>query len=344
MGCGWLRTGSPSTPRNSVTVRIVACALAVALGPSASAQPPIRHVTESLQDRFLVCASQILGQPVVPDAFAPRLPLIPCPQSKNDLLTALRVRGLRLFPGTSAAFLTSESQFKGPSFLPPYEWTGVDIAFDVEVWGDFPDSRAPNDSERSDIVTEVLRYARPVPQTAPTWGDAAGVCHLKARLIIDIHRFSSSSPDASFVAVLGVKSGNTRLIYGERLDSHYRALWDSPVFSALHLEPAYADLDGDGADEILLWSGIADRYWSSQFVAFTRQGVELTRQDECSIDPLDGYDATGGACPISGQRIVIAPASKGPRELLVTSLDNDDRSNPDRYVLVDGHYRKHEGR
>jgi hypothetical protein len=317
--------------------------LLLALATGVSAQSSIKRVTESDLDRFLTCLSGVVGKPVFPDVSVRWRPSVACPQPKEQLVSALAAERLRLFVGGSASFLVPDSKFERPTPPAPFQWTDIMITGDVQVWGDLRNSRVPTPSERQGIVAEVIRGARSVPLNVPFTCGVGGLCLVKVSFIVDIHRFRASSRTESFVAIVGQKDGNARLVFGELRGSMYRVVWDSPLFESLSLEPAYLDLDGDGADDILLSTARANRI-GSQLVAFTRDGSELTRQSHCDIDPLNGYDASGGACPIVGHNIEASPPSDGRHDLLVEQRHVDDSSTTERYVLVKGRYVKSGGK
>lgn len=112
------------------------------------------------------------------------------------------------------------------------------------------------------------------------------------------------------------------------------------AIAVVMLELGYKDMDGDGVEEILLWSELLPA--SKQLMILDRTGREITRQLQCETGI--GYNAESGLCPIVGGGMHIeAPDPHGRRDILVDDWigqprDDVDDAPPQRFRLVDGRY------
>src|SRR5207249_2605810 len=100
----------------------------------------------------------------------------------------------------------------------------------------------------------------------------------------------------------------------------------------------YKDVDGDGVQEILLWSDHGNARDPTHMLSIlTRDGTELTRQDDCRLDtPL--WDKAGSLCPIVGDSMELVRGNGRTTDILVKGLLSDRTPKTYRYRLVAGHY------
>ena len=313
----------------------------------------VEHVGLTNPDRFMLCAQEVFGKPVLREAepLGRAVESVSCPASKDEIRKGLEghqesVLDVRLFELKDWVFLEPEYRLKPE---PPYgRWKKLEIVPEVRNWAGIPDSRALTPEELAEASRIVFEKARVSPLLAAIVEPGADgeTATVKVPLVFDAHRLASHSVTESVVAISkATENGGTgRLIYGEIREGKYVPLWDSPLFGALNLQLGYVDLDGDGIKEILLFSD-GGRYPGEleALTAFDTRGHEVTRQGgHCWIQGFAEIDQHEIVCPLMGEGFEMKTEDKGRTAIFSMAKNPDNEDGPPvprAYRLVDGFYR-----
>jgi hypothetical protein len=283
--------------------------MAAFLSVSSDVRPvEIKHYGMTNEDRFFLCARQLLGKPVLFNNATEQYASLPCPADAESLRQALQQAGLSLFEDSHFFYLIASGYFK------PVGLTWKHLSISLQARSNFraPGCRPLTSDEIAQISEAIFRDARMVPVSylqlsLPQPGsDTAtmslslimGACHLK--------------PDVESVfATLQF----SRLIYGEMRNHSFEILWDSPLLGG-QLVTDLMDVNGDGVREMIVRSG------------GTTRG-----------DWLDIYDTAGNDLvpqTITAAGISFEKHRDGKVDILVAPYNDSDQT--DRYTLVNGLY------
>jgi len=293
-------------------------------------QHEFRHIRLSNADRSASCMNSVLGKPTVADVDEHWL-LDPCPRSRTELVEALNHDGLRLFDAGDFAFVIS-SRFFPP--LPP----GSDAHWPQLKWNQIrttaqiKPAQGMAQAEADHIGRQILQRARLIPLNVSEAPDKDGTLNVQ----LNINLYQDVSFDAAtFTSVIAlinqlpVDGERGRFVYGEIRNGRYVMLWDSPLFCARG-NPDFADVNGDGQDEILFWAHTSGNMAYPILVIFDKNGRELTRGKDANAC-ANGRE--GWACEIEGADISLENAADGKKEIQVSG-GTDGKSHVFR--LVDG--------
>ena len=175
--------------------------LLAAFQPSSVPAPEFRHLGLADYNRFLLCAKQVWNRPVLrSNAVGWRKPQvgwpdmgIPCPASRDAIVSELNRRGYSVFEQDDFVYLTPTRMLTytvaGPKEV-PVDWKRLALRTEVRPWRTGFTSRPLTEAEQREIAGAIFTHARPVPETDPikaSTGTDVGV--LERSLWIDVHRF-----------------------------------------------------------------------------------------------------------------------------------------------------------
>src|SRR5271166_1376675 len=349
--------------------------LAFSLAAACSSFGQVQHRGMSPRQEFLLCAQKVLGKTVLwQEIFDARLdasnvPKVDCPMERGDFIAALQKNeAISVFEDGRFAFLvqTGESPQRQPNLLYDYEFKKLPIHFQVSQ-RQSAGSRQLTKPELQGIADAILRDTRGVEVLWTIGNSPDADCmpteeEIQMQLEVEARHLSKTGPESVIAALRASPCDDpanappmyftnvARLIYGEIKNGIFEMKWDSPLLYAPSDWISYKDLNGDGADEIVVWppNGNEIKQWSDAdeyayqggAVAFDREGNELTRGKFCSQYMAYSEDR---ACPILAKKVEFTPAKNGGRLDLVTTGWVDDqwlgyKGATHRLYLVNEHY------
>ncbi len=298
----------------------------------------IEHLGFSKEDRFIECASSVLGKRVLAaeEGTWPTIDTVPCPASKQSLIDGLASLKYTVVDCGAWVHLVPAYLRDRSSIGPRAVWERLRVSTKVTEWGS-EGSRPLSQSERDQIVRAVVEQARPPVVFTPRGrvnNEAVDTIYLS--LSLDIRTLGRGRKE-SVIAVWGHHL--CRLVYGEIDKGVYHPLWDSPLFLAEFAKIGYLDVDADGVEEVVLESRSGRD--GLEWVIFNVKGQEMSRQAPCKSSLVRSASSNIGiTCPISGSRdpgINWKQRSNGNWDLIVRDWDGR-RWGPIRYRLVNGRY------
>jgi hypothetical protein len=346
--------------------------LAFALTAAFVTQGQVQRIGMTPEQKFLLCAQQVLGETVLWDGiFYTRkvgdnpVPQVPCPASREEFITSLHQNvGILTFEDGGFAFLVVNG---GPTSRlarsPVYDGGTPNFQVNLNVsQAERLGDRQLSKQELKKMSSRILEKTRGVEvlwdiQGQPCFGQ------ITVQLDIEARHLRKEGPESviSFLRVSDCPEGvshlypsyisdMTRLIYGEIKNGEYEMLWDSPLLFAPPSWISYRDLNGDGAAEIVIWPAKLDYDFpedSAQFgyavgaVAFDLTGKEISRQTDCKNFYYLPDDA---ACPIVAIKTRLVPAKNGTQmDILATGWADDSVSGVTtlarRFSLISGYYK-----
>lgn len=335
----------------------------------------VRHLGMSPEEKFLLCAQEVLGKVVLwQDIFygareADNTPKVPCPMGRDAFIAALqKEEAISVFEDGPFALLvtTGYSPQRKPNTFFGYKFKRLPILFKVRQKQRDGSRKIPED-ELQKIASTILRETRGVEVlesigNAPGSGCPAIQDQIRVELEVEARTLGKNGPEAVIVALRtspcddeselkpAFYSDLTRLIYGEMKNGSYEMKWDSPLLSAPSDWITFRDLNGDGIDEIVVWPPNGeeikelneqdDYAYPAGLVAFDKMGNELTRGKFCS--QYKAYSEER-ACPILAKKVEFQPAKGGGMLDIVTTGWTDDawlgfKGPQHRLHLVNTHY------
>lgn len=345
--------------------------LAFALAAAFVAQGQVQHIGMTPEQKFLVCAQQVLAKTVLWNRiFLTRkvgddpVPQVPCPASREEFIRLLQENAeISTLEDDGFAYLVVRRvPTTGLGSPPIYDRGTPPFKVDLDVRKGERSDRQLSEEELQAISKKILGNTRGVEVL---WDiqDPPCIGRIEVQLNIEAHRLSKLGPE-SIISFLRVSdcpgerlehppryiSDMTRLIYGEIKNGKYEMLWDSPLLFAPPNWVSYRDLNGDGTAEILIWPSKLEYDFpedSARFgyavgvVAFDVKGMELTRQTDCKNFY---YLPDNAACPIVAHMNHLVPSADGRQmEILVTGWEDDAVSGATKLVrrfrLINGYYK-----
>jgi tetratricopeptide (TPR) repeat protein len=299
------------------------------------ALPQLIHVGPSHLDLFLDCVQRVYGKPVLVDvSFDPQSSLEPCPHSVDDLSSALRLAGTRLFVSGDFIFLIPSKFFPPRSpdlspYLKTLAWNKINIVSKVKP---SPDISLAHCQE---IGKQVLAQARLIPLEVSLLPASSQEISVGINVFILVGRVAPNGAQPIIAWINGLQTFLTgRLAYGEIRQNKYTMLWDSPLFNARG-QVYFKDVDGDGQSEIIIQSQNCGNHCSDELVIFDREGRELTRQKACNTSP-SAFDEEDGVCAIQGEEISLVDGAQGITSIAVKDWRVDGKNH--LFELRDGHF------
>jgi hypothetical protein len=291
---------------------------------SSATQAQIKHFGVSDVTEFVSCAEKALHERVL---LHPNLPLkqvtpLCTNQSGDEFRASLKARSIAVKEDGNWAYLLAAKYFSPwESYTPEGEklhWTKLHV--DVSIANADPRDHQTEMELKPEALSklkgQVLEQARLIPIFEPHTQSETEVAQIGITLRAYVRHARKDGP-VSLVLLMseaGDWAADGRLVYGEQQgDGSFRLLWDSPVVVAKLAQISFLDVDGDGAEEIVLRSsypaGMRDLEAMS---VFDLDGNELTRnltstlesaKPHCAVPDLYGYSAADGACPIVGEGV-----------------------------------------
>lgn len=301
----------------------------------------IEHLGMSDADRFTLCAQGVFGKPVVVNNQLAQLGHIPCPASREQIVQVSESEQYRhwLFENERWVAFMWTSQIDHPQ---PWFRRRLDVKETVnqlKEYGDVPGSRWFTADEVKQIQDAVRRQVRTTPNGVIREGFLTYTAEIGVRLLLDCHRLRKDRESI-------VGAWDSRLIYGEKTAKGFELLWDSPVLPFERATIEYNDMDGDGVEEILVYSKFG-RYDAGRFnvalTIFNTKGQELSRQDDDCLIPA-GSDATeeGAGCPIVGLDATFERQPDGRKDIVLQRGAGEGEVKIERYRLIGGRYVTHD--
>ena len=327
------------------TIALAGAALLVA-GGAAMPEAAARHIGISNADRFVLCAAQALGKPVLIDsvlAQTTELDGMPCPVNRTAFDRSLAARNILAKDGGEGWLLVPSRFFEWPPpgtlGTPLVSWTDVRVVFETKP-NPAMKSRELTAAERSEIRRVVLTAGRTAPVSSRVDSDPQGRATIPYTILIGIVATTERPMSEAVVVIAGLENYHQRMAFGHLTAGHFTLEWDSPVFNGRHLLFDLSDLDGDGSPEILLDAEEGVKLPLRSLVAFSQSGQELTRQEPCDRGATAEYRA-GATCPLFGSTIQIVEAA-GRRAKDIVAIRDDDPVFSGRrvYRLINGRYRE----
>jgi hypothetical protein len=349
--------------------------LAFSFAAACSTFGQIQRRGMSLRQEFLLCAQKVLGKTVLWQGIffghldASNAPKVACPAGRDESIAALQKNeAISVFEDERFAFLvqTGQSPHRRPNILYDYKFKKLPIHLKVSQ-RQRTGSRQMTEAELQGIAAAILRDTRGVEVLWAIGNSPEANCtttkeEILVQLEVEARQLGKAGPESVIAALRASPceddselkpiyfSTVTRLIYGEIRNGSYEMKWDSSLLYAPSDWISYKDLNGDGADEIVVWPPNGDeiKQWNDEddyayqggAVAFDREGNELTRGNFCS--QYMGY-SEDRACPILAKKVELAAAKNGGRLDIVTKGWVDDqwlgyKGATHRLHLVDVHY------
>lgn len=299
----------------------------------AHAQPNIQRYGMTKKDEFRLCAAKVFGKPLLLARHTMNI-VVPCPTGKEELIKQLEAKQVQVIDFEDVLYLLDV----GPLFkeFPP-TWSYLSEETEAECWGAIPGSRQLDEKQRESVAQQIIQNTRPVPIATPRESGPDGETgEIKYHVYLDAHHLSSRIPE-SIIAIVGDINGPSRLVYGELRSGRYQILWESALFSGMHLKLGYADVNGDGVEEILLGSTFGWRGEGELLIILDRKGVELTRNNDDCNPPLD-YSEEESTCPIKGASISLEDGVGKMKDIVVKGSTESDTQDA-RYRLKGGIYK-----
>jgi hypothetical protein len=299
------KTGSMS--RSRIKIVLVLLLLFIGAVPQACAQ--VNHIRITDDERFLLCASQVLGKPVLGYSLG-HISNVSCPDTPQDLHKSLQQNGVSIFEQSDFIYLARSAKQQVPISLDPRD----DFASK-------PGCRQLTKDEINEISNLVLAEVRLVDLSIPY--APPGTDKVTANLIVSMGACHLRPGVESIVGQ--VASAGHRLFYGEFKDGKAKILWDSPP--AVGWIEGLQDMDGDGIPEILV-SERSGRQNAECFSVYDLNGNDLTEH----------ADPDGAGC-IIGLETELEKRPDGKVDILADSPNEESaEGHPDRYTLVNGRY------
>jgi hypothetical protein len=302
----------------------VAAIAGLLLAFASATQTQIKHFGVSDVTEFVSCAEKVLHQHVLLHPNLPLKQVIPlCTnQSDDEFRASLKANSVAAKEDGNWAYLLPARYF-GPweSYTPEGEklhWKRLHI--EVSIANADPKDQQTEIELKPEALSklrgQVLEQARLVPVFEPHTQSEGEIAQIGIALRAYVRHLRKEGP-ASLVLLIteaGDWAADGRIVYGEQQgDGSFQLLWDSPILVAKLVQISFLDVDGDGAEEIVLRSsypaGMRDLEAMS---VFDLQGNELTRnlaatveskKPHCAVPDLYGYSAADGTCPIVGEGV-----------------------------------------
>jgi Tfp pilus assembly protein PilF len=291
----------------------------MSVGAVTPACAQIKHFEITADERFLLCAREVLGKPVLEIMSVSA----PCPDTSENLKKSLQKQGVSIFEQSDFIYLWPSTDFSPKSGM---KWRHVSI--DLDPRDDFaatPGCRKLTSDEMDDITDRVLQEVRMVSVDVTYLHPEPGTDTVSAPLIVSMGACHFKPNTESIVGQLVGEGGNHRLFFGEIKDGKPVVLWDSPPVDGW-IE-RLQDMDGDGIPEILV-TNRSGRQNAECLTVYDINGSDLTRH----------ADADGAGCVI-GLENEFEKRPDGKMDILAWSPNEaSTEGHPYRYTLVNGHY------
>jgi hypothetical protein len=251
-------------------------------------------------------AQRVFGKPVILNNHLPELARIRCPASREEIVQVAESEHYRhwLFENERWVALMWTSQVDHPHPWFRRRLQVNETVNQLKEYGEVPIAPA-NGEEVKQIQDAVREHVRTPPNGVIREGFLTYTADLEMRLVLDCHRLRKDKE--SIIGVWGYSGGYNRLIYGEKTVKGFELLWDSPLISCASWTSEYNDMDGDGVEEILVFSRFGK--YDVALSMFNTKGQELSRQDDdCSIPSGFAKTEEGNSCPIVGLDATFASA------------------------------------
>ena len=300
------------------------------LAPCAGAQ--IRHTSQAIADRFLLCARSVFHKPVYVTVAGPWFDTpMKCSSGREEILHELAERDVTIIEDESGVLLVP-ARFKPDIGL--RHWRNFSILHSIANYDPLPaGSRRLSQREQDQIAPIVFEQAL-LPPLVPAFEEVSEAREMNVDLILDTHSLLPGTE--SVVGLFGAPGIGMRLVYGELAHGTYRILWDTPLFWGESPTLSYQDVDGDGKQEIAVqWMNMGGNVSYVALAIFNANGEELTRQRNCDLRPLVA-ESGQFACPIWGSSITFEKARSGRYDVVL--VPNQQTDQLQRYSLVHGHY------
>jgi hypothetical protein len=270
----------------------------------------IKHFGVSGVTNFVSCAEKALGKHVILDSNLPfkELTTLCSDQTHDAFVDLLQRHQVTVREDGDWAYIVHASYFPPwPSYTPEsdrlkWKHLGVEIS---------PRSADPqyhqnevslSAAQLAKLREQVLLQARLVPVFPPRTQSEDETAKITFDLQVFVRRLKKDAPSS---VVMLLKEADDfkvagRIIYGEQQpDGSFKLLWDSAIVVARLPEISFLDVNGDGAEEIIIKAaypaGMRDL---ASMTVLDIQGQELTRQSRCFVPDLYGYSQEDGSCPI----------------------------------------------
>lgn len=296
-------------------------------------RPTVRHFGSSKLDGVLSCVHDAYRKPAIWDAsvrFWADLAVPQCPGSESAVRELFAAHGVSILDAGDFVFVVASKLFQPPAggTEPPHaflRWRTIKIHLNLQslTEGDALPDEAP------EIGKAILDRARMIPFAVAMANNAGfptpGAVDTNLNIAMWVGQLGPDK-DKSVVAVINGRSifSTARLVYGEMRGGRYVMLWDSPLFSVLHGNIYFQDVNGDGNKEIVIESTTYGNQQYPIMVIFDRNGREITRQTKCDTKTsADGnINEEDGTCVIFGEEITLSDNGEGPKDIYVRNWDD----------------------
>jgi hypothetical protein len=153
--------------RNGISPQsALAACFAAGLGLGLAAAPGPRHPGLSADDRFRLCAGEVLGKPVMSDRLGRKILAVPCPAPRAELVRDLERAGKRVLDTgrwiylAPQRFIYPEATISGPP-----QWERLSIVPSVVARGAewIPGTRELTEAETQEASERIFQESRSVP-------------------------------------------------------------------------------------------------------------------------------------------------------------------------------------
>ena len=275
----------------------------------------LNHFGVSDVTRFTSCVENIFHKRVILYPNLPTQEIVPlcAGQPHDELIVVLKQHGVAVREDGHWAYLLPASYF-GPwtSYAPESEklkWKH----FEVEISARSADPKYHQNevelspAQLSKLKELVIEQVRLVPVFAPRTQSADEIAKIAIDLQVFVRHLKKEAAASVVILLKEIDDFSVagRIVYGEQqADGNFRLLWDSPIVVARFGDLSFMDINGDGAEEIILKSAYPTGMRDLEAITvFDAQGDELTRQSHCVVPDLNGYSQADGSCPIVAESV-----------------------------------------
>jgi hypothetical protein len=321
-------------------------------GAVVCAQAP-RHIGLTKTDAFVLCAQRTFGKPIIVEnypVFGDRVKDLSCAARTGELVESLTSHRLKVFEAGDWVFVMGSGGFD-PRVAPEnpgrVQWTDVRVNPDIENYR-LVEVRTLSDTELQRIGQTIFSGSRVIPVSVPLDLRASPIVRSSAEgdtmvvrplLLLAARSLGHGAIESVVGLWLGAGGQPGRLVYGEMMNGRYEMLWDSPLFPVWQGNMFFADVNGDGVQEIVVrgLTGVG-RDTDRWMTIFDIHGNELTRQRPCDVGDLFDYEPEGIACSIAARDVSLRPNSDGTKKEIWATDPPDLAPGTYRFRLEGGRF------